>query len=148
MLTLNNCERLLKKRKVIGRGGARGGTSGRGHKGQKARTSGTVGSVFEGGQMPLSRRLPKRGFNNTRFKAEWLIINLDRLEAKFNAGDQVTRQALLEKGLMKKSDASQIKILGSGKLTKKLVVYADAFSEGAIKNITNQGGQVHRTKEK
>lgn len=141
MLTLNSCERLLKKRKVIGRGGARGGTSGRGHKGQKARTSGTVGPVFEGGQMPLSRRLPKRGFNNTRFAQSWTIINLGHLEAKFNVGDVVSREALLEKGLLKKSDNSRIKVLGTGKLSKKLVVHADAFSASAAESITSQGGE-------
>ena len=148
MLSLNNCERLLKKRKTIGRGGARGGTSGRGHKGQKARTSGTVGPVFEGGQMPLTRRLPKRGFNNKRFAQEWVIVNLEALELKFNGGDLVTRQALVEKGLIKKSGSALLKILGSGTLTKKLVVHADAFSEGATKSITSQGGEVHVTKEK
>lgn len=148
MLSLNNTERLLKKRKTIGRGGARGGTSGRGNKGQKARTSGTVGPVFEGGQMPLTRRLPKRGFNNARFAKEWSIVNLELLEAKFNAGDQVNRQSLIEKGLIKKSDSARVKILGSGSLQKKLVVHADAFSEGAAKSITSQGGEVHVTKEK
>lgn len=143
MLTLNSCERLLKKRKVIGRGGARGGTSGRGHKGQKARTSGTVGSVFEGGQMPLSRRLPKRGFNNSRFAQSWAVLNLNHLEAKFNAGEIVDRTTLLDKGLLKKSDKSLVKILGSGKLSKKLIVHADAFSTSAAKSITSQGGEAH-----
>jgi large subunit ribosomal protein L15 len=148
MLTLNSCERLLKKRKVIGRGGARGGTSGRGHKGQKARTSGTVGPVFEGGQMPLTRRLPKRGFNNTRFAQSWKIINIDLLEEKSNVGDVITREYLVERGIIKKSDTSPIKVLGSGKLSKKLIVHADAFSQGATKSITSQGGEIHVTKEK
>ncbi len=147
MLSLNNCPRLLKKRKRVGRGGSRGGTSGKGHKGQKARTSGTVGSIFEGGQMPLSRRLPKRGFNNKAFAQEWVVINLGALNAAFEDGAQVTRAALLERGLVKGARKARLKVLGHGSLEKKLIIHADACSGSALERIKGQGGEVHITKE-
>jgi|SRR5579859_95309 len=144
MFQLNNLKTLVKKRKRIGRGGARGGTSGRGNKGQKARSGAHIGSVFEGGQMPLSRRLPKRGFNNANFRKEFMVIGIDELEQKFKSGDTITREILVEKGLLsskKSKGAVLLKILGNGTLTKKFVVHADAFSKSAEKAITSTGGQ-------
>ena len=121
MLQLNNLVSLNKKRKRVGRGGSRGGTSGRGHKGQKARSgSHTLKPFFEGGQMPLSRRLPRRGFVNS-FKTEFKILNLDQLEAKFAVGEVVSELTLREKGLIKGKKASFIKVLGSGALSKAII---------------------------
>lgn len=112
MLTLNNIVSISKKRKRVGRGGSRGGTSGRGHKGQKARTSGTVGPMFEGGQMPIHRRLPKRGFSNDRFADVYEVVNLGRLENAFEAGAEVTRAALVEKGIISGKKGLLAKIAG------------------------------------
>ena len=92
---------LVKKRKRIGRGGSRGGTSGKGHKGHKARSGGGVRIGFEGGQMPLYRRLPKRGFTNARHKKYVIIVGLDRIIYAFNDGDNVTRQILIETKVIK-----------------------------------------------
>jgi large subunit ribosomal protein L15 len=153
MLTLNKLTRLVKKRKTIGRGGSRGGTSGRGHKGQKARTGGMHGRrAFEGGQMPLYRRLAKRGFNNANFQQELELINLQQLNDFFENGAQVDRAALIEKGLLKKVTSmataqKTLKILGKGVLTKKLVIVADAFSKTAAQAIEKQGGKAQITKE-
>src|SRR5690348_16030979 len=127
MLALNNREKLTKKRKEIGRGGDRGGTSGKGHKGQKARSGGKVHLSFEGGQMPLSRRLPRRGFKNTQFKNFIKIVNLKALESAFSAGETVTKTSLHSKGLLKGNNTFLLKILGVGVLTKSLVVQADMF---------------------
>ncbi len=146
---LHNLKSLVKKRKRIGRGGSRGGTSGKGHKGQKARTSGTVRIAFEGGQMPIYRRLPKRGFNNESFKVEVKVVNLAQLDA-FDNGTQVDRDALIKKGLIsikKGSNGVLIKVLGKGALTKKITVIADAFSESAKKAIEDRGGEARLTKE-
>ncbi len=144
MFQLNTLKSLVKKRKRIGRGGARGGTSGRGNKGQKARSGAHIGPVFEGGQMPLSRRLPKRGFNNVNFRDEVVIIGLKELESSFAAGETVNQQLLIEKGLLsarKSKSGALLKVLGNGELTKKLIVHADAFSKSAEKAITDRGGQ-------
>lgn len=147
-LALHSLRPLVKNRKRIGRGGSRGGTSGKGTKGQNARSGGFIGPVFEGGQMPLYRRLPKRGFTNARFTKETIIVGLDILEKHFNAGDQVTIQELVEKGIVKgyKSQSIgsvKIKILGGEALTKKLIVYADAFSKSAKDAIQGVGGETH-----
>ena len=153
MIELHNLTGLLKKRKRVGRGGSRGGTSGKGHKGQKARSGGYVRIGYEGGQMPLYRRLPKRGFNNTQFQNEILTVNLTDLERVFESGAQVTRETLVEKGLIKVAHGAkgtpsvQVKILGNGKLTKKLDVSADAFSKSALKAIQDNGGQARLIKE-
>lgn len=147
MLQLNKLARNSKDRKQIGRGGDRGGTSGRGHKGQKSRT-GSISEIrptFEGGQMPLSRRLPKRGFNNI-FKKEVKVVNLIDLETNFNSGDIVNRQSLIDKNLLKGQSKFLIKILGSGKLTKKLTVQANLFSQTASKAISDAGGKVELEK--
>lgn len=126
------------KRKGRGAGTGNGKTAGRGHKGQKARSGGGVRIGFEGGQMPLARRIPKRGFNNI-FAKPLEIINLSALNA-FNDGDTVTAQALLEKGILSKC-AYGYKVLGNGKITKKLTVEASAFSKSAQEAIEAAGGK-------
>ncbi len=148
MLKLDKLELVSKKRKRVGRGGDRGGTSGRGHKGQKSRSGSgyELKAWFEGGQMPLTRRLPRRGFTN-RFKKDVKLINLNDLEKKFSAGDQVTKEILREKGLLKGKGKFLIKVLGNGKLTKNLTVHADAFSKTAMKSIQNAGGKTELIKE-
>lgn len=140
MFRLDQLPRLTKKRKRIGRGGERGGTSGRGHKGQKARTSGNVRRGFEGGQMPLSRRLPKRGFNNKQFASELEIVNIGALDRLFADGAQVDKTALEGAGLIA-CCTHTVKVLGNGALSKKLIVTADAFSKGAQEAIEKAGGQ-------
>ena len=122
------------KRKGRGAGTGNGKTAGRGHKGQKARS----GVGFEGGQMPLARRVPKRGFNNI-FAKPLEIINLSALNV-FNDGDTVTAQALLEKGILSKCTYGY-KVLGNGKITKKLTVEASAFSKSAQEAIEAAGGK-------
>lgn len=148
MFKLNNLFKLVKKRKTVGRGGSRGGTSGKGHKGQKARSGGSVGPSFEGGQMPFSRRLPKRGFNNKRFQRDIEIVGLDQLEKKFANGDTVNKELLIEKGLIKGRSGASVKILGGKTLTKKLTVVADAFSGSALETIKKMGGEATLTTER
>ncbi len=145
MLALNKLVSTHKARKRIGRGGSRGGTSGRGHKGQKARTSGTVGPLFEGGQLPLHRRLPKRGFNNARFAVEYEIVKLGTLHEVFTAGTDVTKELMMEKGLIRSKGL--IKVLVSGELTKKLRIQADAWSKTAEEAVTKLGGELYKAKE-
>ncbi len=147
VLSLNKRIQLVKKRKVVGRGGGRGGTSGRGMKGQKCRSGGGVSITFEGGQMPLTRRLPKRGFNNAAFKTSFEIYNLGQLEKFFKDGDEVSRNTLIERGVLGARSNSRIKILGKGTLEKRLIVHADAFSKSAAEAIVKQGGEVHVPKE-
>jgi small subunit ribosomal protein S5 len=137
---------------IVGRGGSRGGTSGKGHKGQSARSGGGPRVGFEGGQMPYHRRLPKRGFTNARFSAEVEIVNLQQLNDVFEDGAHIDRESLVSKGLVKfsksvKGAAVTVKVLGDGTLTKKLVVSADAFSKSAVKAIESLGGEVHLIKE-
>jgi len=142
MLQLNNLESLVKTKKRRGRGGSRGGTSGRGHKGQKARSgSKNVPAHFEGGQMSLTRRLPRRGFTN-RFRTEYSCISLSQLDKAFNAGDVVTEEALRECGLVKAKRGIGVKILGNGKITKALTVNVSACTKGAQSGIENSGGSV------
>ncbi len=149
MFRLERVKRLVKKRKTIGRGGERGGTSGRGGKGQTARSGGNTRIGFEGGQMPLFRRIPRRGFNNAQFKRTYAVVNLERIDATFADGATVTRQDLISKGLVKSrrglagTCTTRIKILGSGTLTKRLTVSAHAFSESAKQAIVRAGGQAH-----
>lgn len=141
MLQLNNLTKLSKKRKRVGRGGSRGGTSGKGHKGQKARTSGNVPARFEGGQMPMSRRIPKRGFTNYLFKKEFELITLEQLQQHFTDGQTVTKEMLLKVvGSGKKS--ALIKILANGSLEKKLTIQADACSVSAKAAIERVGGEI------
>ena len=126
-------------RKGRGAGSGNGKTAGRGHKGQWARSGGGVRVGFEGGQMPLVRRLPKRGFNNI-FAKPLEIINLSALNA-FEDGETVTAEALLAKGILSKCEYG-VKILGNGELTKKLTVQASAFSASAKEKIEAAGGKV------
>jgi large subunit ribosomal protein L15 len=97
MFSLDNLQSAGKDRKRVGRGGSRGGTSGRGHKGQNARSGGPKGRGFEGGQTPLQRRLPKRGFTNARFSKETSIVNVNSLERAFAEGEEVNVLTLVEK---------------------------------------------------
>ena len=129
-----------KESKRIGRGhgSGQGKTAGKGHKGQKARSGGGVRPGFEGGQMPLHRRIPKRGFNNI-FGKKIVAINVAALNA-FEDGAQVDAQALINAGIIKK-EYDGIKILSNGKLTKKLNVKANAFSESARQKIEEVGGK-------
>lgn len=129
-----------KERKRIGRGAGsgQGKTAGKGHKGQKARAGRGMRAGFEGGQMPLQRRLPKRGFNNI-FRKEIVSINLSSLDRKFEDGAVVDIEALTQAGLVKNS-FDGVKILGNGEITKKLTVKANAFSESAKQKIEAAGG--------
>ena len=126
------------KRKGRGAGTGNGKTAGRGHKGQKARSGGGIRVGFEGGQMPLARRVPKRGFNNI-FAKPLEIVNLSALNA-FDSGAVVTAEALLEKGILSKCTYGY-KVLGNGKITKKLTVQASAFSKSAQEAIEAAGGK-------
>jgi large subunit ribosomal protein L15 len=128
------------KRLGCGESSGHGKTSGKGHKGQKARSGGSIRLGFEGGQMPLIRRLPKRGFGNGAFKRTYAVINLTDLD-RFDADAHVTEQLLREKGLLK-GKVDGVKILGRGEVTKKLTVEADKFSESARQKIEQAGGAV------
>lgn len=129
------------KRKIVGRGigSGTGKTAGKGHKGQKARTGGKIRRGFEGGQTPLYRRIPKRGFNN-HFAKEYAIVNIADLEV-FDNDTVVDSKVLIEKGLVSK-ELDGIKVLGNGKLTKKLTVVATKFSKSAIEKIQAVGGKI------
>src|SRR5579872_2503513 len=107
MFSLDNLQSSGKKRKRVGRGGSRGGTSGRGHKGQNARSGGPKGRGFEGGQTPLQRRLPKRGFTNANFSKEVSLVNLKSLERIFSEGTEVNLLALAQHGLIKPKKSEQ-----------------------------------------
>lgn len=129
-----------KESKRIGRGhgSGNGKTAGKGHKGQKARAGHGMRPGFEGGQMPLQRRVPKRGFNNI-FAEEWIAINVSALEV-FEDGAVVDAAALKAAGIIKKADLP-VKVLGNGKLTKKLTVNLNAFSASAAEKINTAGGK-------
>jgi len=127
------------KRLGCGIGGGHGKTSGRGHKGQKARAGGFVRPGFEGGQTPLYRRLPRRGFNHARFATLYEIVNVGDLAA-FAAGVTVDRAELTRAGLIKGSHKARLKVLGVGDLAIALTVVADKFSATATKKITAAGG--------
>lgn len=131
-----------KTRKRVGRGNGSGlgNTAGRGHKGQKSRSGGGVRPGFEGGQMPLIRRLPKRGFTNI-FRKEYTVINVSDLEQRFESGDEVTIEALFEVGLVNKV-LDGVKVLGDGELTKPLTVKVQKVSKTAAEKITAAGGKV------
>ena len=126
-------------RKGRGIGSGNGKTAGFGSKGQKARSGGGTRIGFEGGQMPLARRLPKVGFNNI-FATQYAIVNVADLEAAFNAGDVVDTEALKAKGLVKKT-LDGVKVLGNGELTKALTVKAAAYSASAKEKIEKAGGK-------
>lgn len=127
-------------RKGRGVGSGNGKTGGRGHKGQNARSGGGVRPGFEGGQMPLYRRLPKRGFNNKRFAPCYIEINVSDLE-KFNDGAEVTAEILADAGIISLPKVNDgVKVLGNGELTKKLTVKAVKFTQSAKDKITKAGG--------
>ena len=127
------------KRIGRGHGSGNGKTAGKGHKGQKARSGGSIRPGFEGGQMPLQRRMPKRGFNNI-FAKEFAAVNVSELEKRFEDGAEVDAQALIEAGAIK--DAKDgVKILGNGELTKKLTVTAAKFTATAKEKIEKAGGK-------
>lgn len=130
-----------RKRLGIGESSGKGKTSGKGHKGQKARSGGSIRPGFEGGQMPLFRRLPKRGFNNTAFKTVYGVVNLDTLEKNFAAGDTVTEDSLRKAGLVK-GRFDGVKILGRGEITKALVISVDEVSATAREKIEKAGGSI------
>lgn len=129
-----------KKRKIVGRGpgSGMGKTSTRGENGQKSRSGASIKPWFQGGQSPIYRRIPKRGFNNAEFTTRYAIINLSDLN-RFNDGDVVTIELLKELGIIKK-ELSGLKVLGNGELTKKLTVKANRFSSKAVSKIESAGG--------
>ena len=155
MFQLNNLKPAGKKRKTIGRGGSRGGTSGKGHKGQNARSGGKTHRGFEGGQMPLHRRLPKRGFTNGMFKSDISIVNVGQLNERFNNGDVVSFDLLVQTGLVRpKRSETQItksrvlvKLLAHGTIDKKLIIRVNACSKSAKDAIEKAGGTVEVIKE-
>lgn len=130
-----------KKPKRIGRGmgSGHGKTATKGHKGQKARSGGTKGAAFEGGQTPLQRRLPKRGFKNMPFKKVYAIVNLDVI-AKLPGVDTITPEVLVERRIVKDLKDG-LKILGDGDVTRPVVVKAHAFSAAAVSKIAAAGGK-------
>lgn len=139
---LKPCEGAVKKRTRvgIGPGSGKGKTCGRGMKGQKSRSGGASRLGFEGGQMPLIRRVPKRGFTNI-FKKEYEILNVEDLEV-FEANSEIGPGILMKKGLIGKKIKAGVKVLGKGNLTKPLTVKAGIFSAGARKKIESAGGKV------
>lgn len=142
-LSLNNLKPAkgsTHKKKRVGRGpgSGLGKTAGRGNKGQKSRSGYSSRPGFEGGQMPLQRRLPKRGFTNI-FKKDWLEISLSKIEASFNAGDEVTPDILHDRGLIKKAKHDVV-ILGNGEISKSLKISAHRFTKTAKEKIEKAGG--------
>ncbi len=149
-LSLNNLhpkEGSTHKKKRVGRGpgSGLGKTAGRGHKGQKSRSGYSSRAGFEGGQIPLQRRLPKRGFTNI-FKKEWLEIGLAKLDENFKAGDEITPEILHERGLIKKAKHDLV-ILGSGEVSKALKISAHRFTKSARAKIEKAGGSVTEIKK-
>ena len=132
----------MKASKRVGRGpgSGMGKTSTRGENGQKSRSGASIPAWFQGGQSPLYRRIPKRGFNNKRFRVEYATINLDDLSKFFKDGDVVTPEVLKERGIIKKSLAG-IKVLANGTLDKKLTIKAQRFSSKAVTKIEEAGGK-------
>ena len=128
-----------KKRKRVGRGGKYSKTAGKGEKGQNARSGGGVRAGFEGGQLPLFRRLGKRGFNNTRFRTVYATVNVSDLN-RFDENTVITPELLIETGMIKKQ-LDGIKVLGNGELNKKLIVKANMFSKTAKEKIEALGGK-------
>ena len=126
-------------RKGRGPGSGNGKTGGRGHKGQNARSGGGVRPGFEGGQIPMYRRLPKRGFTNDMFKKVYAVINVDALD-RFEDGAEVTVETLVAEGIIKDT-LSGVKVLGNGEITKKLTVKANVFSASAKEKIEAAGGK-------
>lgn len=132
--------RKKKKRLGQGLGSGHGKTAGKGHKGQKARAGASIGANFEGGQMPLARRIPKRGFSNYRFATRYEIVNVADLEDRFESGAEVNAKVLSELRMISGSD-KLVKILGVGEISKAITVRANAFSASAAKKIEAAGGK-------
>lgn len=132
--------RKKKKRLGQGLGSGKGKTAGKGHKGQKARAGVSIKANFEGGQMPLARRIPKRGFSNYRFAVRYEIVNVADLEERFDAGSEVTAESLYALRLISGAD-KPVKILGVGELSKNLTVHANAYSASAANKIEAAGGK-------
>lgn len=132
-----------KKKRIIGRGSSsgRGTTAGRGNKGQQSRSGGKTYVGFEGGQMPLYRRIAKRGFSNYYFRKDYEIFNLADIEIRYQDGETVNKETLIRKGLLKKASVL-IKVLGDGDFTKKLTVDVDKVSASAKEKIEKAGGTV------
>ncbi|MEW6549289.1 MAG: 50S ribosomal protein L15 [Spirochaetota bacterium] len=132
-----------RKKRIVGRGqgSGLGTTAGRGNKGQQSRSGGKTYPGFEGGQMPLYRRLPMRGFSNYPFRKEWQVVNVSDLAVKFQAGETVDAASLLLKGLIKKPE-NLVKLLGKGEISIALNVSVDAASAGAKAKIEAAGGKV------
>jgi large subunit ribosomal protein L15 len=130
------------KKRIVGRGqgSGLGGTAGKGNKGQQSRSGGKTYPGFEGGQMPLYRRLPHRGFSNTAFKKRWQVVNLSQVDAKYQAGEIVDGPSLVLKGLIKKAEGL-VKILGDGDVTKALTFQVDKVSASAKAKIEKAGGK-------
>lgn len=135
-----------KKRKRIGRGpgSGHGKTAGKGHKGHSSRQGFKIGALFEGGQITLARRVPKRGFNNGAFRKDYAIVNLEALDV-FEAGAVVDEAALRERRIVKGRHDDGVKILGDGEVSKALTVHAAKFSESAARKIAEAGGQAVAT---
>jgi len=129
-----------RRRRGRGAGSGLGKTSGRGHKGQLSRSGASIPVTKEGGQMPLFRRLPKRGFNNANFAHRYTVINVAQLDV-FDEGSRIDAQVLADAGLIK-SNRESVKILGSGELNRRLTVVAQKFSRSAQQKITSAGGDV------
>ena len=132
-----------KKRKRVGRGigSGHGKTSSKGHKGHSSRQGFKLSPLFEGGQMPLARRVPKRGFFNGAFKKHYVIVNLDDIAARFDAGAVIDETALRASGLVKGWNHDGIKILGDGTLSKNFEIHATKFSESAAAKLIQAGGK-------
>lgn len=131
------------RRRRVGQGESSGlgKTCGKGHKGQKSRSGASIRPNFEGGQMPIFRRLPKKGFNNNQFKTNFAIVNVSDLEAKFEDGDVVNEASLRDKGLIQ-GIYDAVKLLGDGEITKKLTVEVDKASESAREKLEKAGGTI------
>lgn len=139
-----------KKPKRVGRGSSSGlgTTAGKGNKGQQSRSGGKTYVGFEGGQMPLYRRIARKGFSNYTFKKEYVCINVELLETKFNDGETVNKDSLIEKGFISSKSNSMVKVLGNGEITKKLTVEVDKVSASAKEKIEKAGGSVKTAESK
>lgn len=139
-----------KKTKRVGRGSSSGlgTTAGKGNKGQQSRSGGKTYVGFEGGQMPLYRRIARKGFSNYPFKKEYVCINVELLETKFNDGETVNKASLIEKGFISSKSNSMVKVLGNGEITKKLTVEVDKVSASAKEKIEKAGGSVKTAESK
>ena len=136
-----------KKPKRVGRGSSSGlgTTAGKGNKGQQSRSGGKTYVGFEGGQMPLYRRIAHKGFSNYPFKKEYVCINVEQLDAKYNDGETVNKESLVAKGFISSKKTALVKVLGNGDIKKKLTVEVDKVSESAKAKIEKAGGSVKET---